>query len=84
MQGNVRENMKLSWDHFSDQKQVKYIHRHSCTDVPRSLGVAQHALMLLCVSEHYFTLSGLIRELIISLECFIEITPDFLIELHAQ
>ena len=28
-------------------------------------------------NEHYSTLSGLIR-LVISLECFIEITPDFL------
>ena len=29
------------------------------------------------VNEHYSTVSGLIR-FIISLECFIEITPDFL------
>ena len=28
-------------------------------------------------NEHYSTLSGLVR-LVISLECFIEITPDFL------
>ena len=28
-------------------------------------------------NEHYSTVSGLIR-LVISLECFIEITPDFL------
>ena len=28
-------------------------------------------------NEHYSTLSGLIR-LVISLECFIKITPDFL------
>ena len=28
-------------------------------------------------NEHYSTLSGLIR-LVISLECFVEITPDFL------
>ena len=28
-------------------------------------------------NEHYYTVSGLIR-LVISLECFIEITPDFL------
>ena len=28
-------------------------------------------------NEHYSTLSGIIR-LVISLECFIEITPDFL------
>ena len=27
-------------------------------------------------NEHYYTVSGLIR-LVISLECFIEITPDF-------
>ena len=36
-------------------------------------------------NEHYSTVSGLIR-LVISLECFIEITPDFLwmIDVHAQ
>ena len=28
-------------------------------------------------NEHYSTVSGLIR-LVVSLECFIEITPDFL------
>ena len=38
-------------------------------------------------NEHYSTVSGLIQ-VVISLECFIEITPDFpcplTIELHAQ
>ena len=36
-------------------------------------------------NEHYSTVCGLIR-LVISLECFVEITPDFLcpFELHAQ
>ena len=27
--------------------------------------------------EHYSTVSGLIRLVLLSLECFIEITPDF-------
>ena len=32
-------------------------------------------------NEHYSTVNGLIR-LVISLECFIEITPDFLTSLY--
>ena len=36
-----------------------------------------HMWQLQVENEHYSTISGLIR-LVISLECFIEITPDFL------
>ena len=35
------------------------------------------SIIIVAENEHYSTVSGLIR-LVISLECFIEITPDFL------
>ena len=41
------------------------------------VSIAIHMWQAQVENEHYSTLSGLFR-LVISLECFIEITPDFL------
>ena len=48
------------------------VHNYYCAELCTYVCVADTGR-----NEHYSTVSGLIR-LVISLECFIEITPDFL------
>ena len=61
--------------------EVFRIHGSTIISMLRLTIVHVHVLMYMWQSqvenEHYSTVSGLIR-LVISLECFIEITPDFL------
>ena len=55
----------------------RYIHRYVAMELAHNIMYTHHVWQSQVENEHYSTVCGLIR-FVISLECFIEITLDFL------
>ena len=70
--------MRVAINELFNSNVTTYVHTYVQFSPPYCIAISLVYMWQSQVeNEHYSTVSGLIR-LVISLECFIEITPDFL------